>query len=209
MGNEVKRCVIIAGAPEDNIEYYRDTFGGRFVIAADSGYDKCTRLGIKPDLIIGDFDSSDEPDTDCEKIVLPVRKDDTDTFYAVKEAVKRGFGDIIILGGLGARFDHTYANVLCIYYCLEHNVKCSIRDLQNDITAVNTDTVINKENYISFSLYALFEPCDGLGIKGSAYDTENIRLMPYEQFAQSNAFVSDRVEITLKSGTLMIIRSND
>lgn len=52
---------------------------------------KCKKLGIKPDLIIGDFDSSDVPDTDIKTIILPVRKDDTDTFFAVKYAIKQGF----------------------------------------------------------------------------------------------------------------------
>lgn len=111
MGKEIKKCLIISGAPESEIEYYNDYVDGRFVISADSGYNKCKKLGIKPDLIIGDFDSSDVPDTDIKTIILPVRKDDTDTFFAVKYAIKQGFNDLVILGGIGSRFDHTYCNV--------------------------------------------------------------------------------------------------
>lgn len=114
MGKEIKKCLIITGAPEDDIDYYKHYIDGRFIIGADSGYQKCVKLNIKPNLIIGDFDSSKKPDTDIETIVLPVRKDDTDTLSAVKEAIKRGYNDIIILGGIGNRFDHTYNNVLVL-----------------------------------------------------------------------------------------------
>ena len=86
MGKEIKKCLIITGAPEDDIDYYKHYIDGRFIIGADSGYQKCVKLNIKPNLIIGDFDSSTKPDTDIETIILPVRKDDTDTLSAVKEA---------------------------------------------------------------------------------------------------------------------------
>ena len=66
--------MIITGAPEDDIDYYKHYIDGRFIIAADSGYQKCVKLNIKPNLIIGDFDSSTKPDTDIETIILPVRR---------------------------------------------------------------------------------------------------------------------------------------
>lgn len=74
MGKEIKKCLIITGAPEDDIDYYKHYIDGRFIIGADSGYQKCVKLNIKPNLIIGDFDSSTKPDTDIETIVLPVRR---------------------------------------------------------------------------------------------------------------------------------------
>ena len=70
MGKEIKKCLIITGAPEDDIDYYKQYIDGRFIIGADSGYQKCVKLNIKPNLIIGDFDSSTKPDTDIETIVL-------------------------------------------------------------------------------------------------------------------------------------------
>ena len=141
MGKEIKKCLIISGAPESEIEYYNDYLDGRFVISADSGYNKCTKLGIKPDLIIGDFDSSDVPDTDIKTIILPVRKDDTDTFFAVKYAIKQGFNDLVILGGIGSRFDHTYCNVLALNYCFERNVKAVLINKNNKII----DKMLKKE----------------------------------------------------------------
>ena len=47
MGKEIKKCLIITGAPEDDIDYYKQYIDGRFIIGADSGYQKCVKLNIK------------------------------------------------------------------------------------------------------------------------------------------------------------------
>ena len=60
---------------------------------------------------MGDFDSYENPDLETETIVLPCEKDDTDTAFAVKEALKRGFQDFLLVGVIGERLDHTLGNV--------------------------------------------------------------------------------------------------
>ena len=209
MGKEMKKCLIISGAPEINIEYYKDYVDSRFVISADSGYQKCLKLDIKPDLIIGDFDSSKLPITDIETMLLPIRKDDTDTFFAVKEAVKRNFNDIIILGGIGSRYDHTYCNILALNYCLDREVKCVLIDKYNKIEIYNKSFSFKKDNYFSFSFYAIFNDCIGLTTRGTHYDLTNYTLTPDCPLAQSNSFKDDTVSVTFKTGKLLLIQSND
>ena len=154
MGNEVKKCAVITGAPENDINYYHSYLIDRYIISADSGFEKCVNIGIKPDLIIGDFDSSAKPDTDIETITLPVMKDDTDTFFAVKEAVKRGYNDIIILGGIGSRVDHTYSNILSLNYCNDLRVSAMLVNRSNRIRILNSSCVIKKDGYNYLSLFA-------------------------------------------------------
>ena len=123
MGNKIKRCVIVSGAPEADLSFIENNIiENDFVICADSGYKKCIQIGIVPDLIIGDFDSSLKPDLPCEIITLNREKAYTDTFHCVIEAVERGYKNIIIFGAIGDRFDHTYANILCLNYCLKNSV---------------------------------------------------------------------------------------
>lgn len=64
-----------------------------FCIYCDSGLYHQERLCAHPDLIVGDFDSHPRPESTAETIVLPTVKDDTDTVFAVKEALRRGFED--------------------------------------------------------------------------------------------------------------------
>ena len=78
----MKRCVIIGAVEIDfpAANLIRDT---DFVICADRGWQNALKMGIKPDMIVGDFDSHENPHLDTETIVLPCEKDDTDTVFAV------------------------------------------------------------------------------------------------------------------------------
>lgn len=209
MGNEVKKCAVITGAPENDINYYHSYLIDRYIISADSGFEKCVNIGIKPDLIIGDFDSSAKPDTDIETITLPVMKDDTDTFFAVKEAVKRGYNDIIILGGIGSRVDHTYSNILSLNYCNDLRVSAMLVNRSNRIRILNSSCVIKKDGYNYLSLFALFEECKGLTTKGTLYNLTDYNLSPQCQLCQSNSFVNDEIEISFDCGKILLVESND
>lgn len=89
---------------------------GNFYVFCDGGLKHREGLGVEPDLIVGDFDSSDRPELDVETVVLPKEKDDTDTFFAVKEAIRRGFDDFLLLGVFGQRLDHTLGNISILLY---------------------------------------------------------------------------------------------
>lgn len=85
---------------------------GALVIAADAGYDRLREWGIRPNLILGDFDSlRGELPGDVEIVRHPVMKDDTDSALAVAQALARGAGEIWLWGALGGRLDHCYANL--------------------------------------------------------------------------------------------------
>ena len=161
MGKEIKDCILVSGAPDDDYEFLKAKIDkNKFIIAADSGYKKLLKIGITPDLIMGDFDSSECPNENiCEIIKLPAEKDYTDTFYCVREAIKRGCKNLDIYCAIGDRFDHTYSNVLCLDYCKKNNVFCRI---------------INKKNRLSLICEELkrrgltYETTDGLSKKDTA-----------------------------------------
>ena len=112
----MSRCVIVGGAEIRNYESLREYFThDDFFIYCDCGLKHERSLGFAPSLIIGDFDSHEKPENaKCEVIVLPVVKDDTDTIYAVKEAMKRGFNDFVLIGSVGGRMDHTLGNIYAL-----------------------------------------------------------------------------------------------
>ena len=68
-----------------------------------------------------------------ETIVLPRRKDDTDTMFAVKEALRRGVTDCLLIGVVGARFDHSFANVSILLYLTSRGARGRIIDDYSEI----------------------------------------------------------------------------
>lgn len=209
MGNEIKSCVIISGAPENEVDYYLPYIENTYIICADSGYLKCLSLGIKPDVIVGDFDSSDYPDVDCEIIKISVRKDDTDTFHCIRLAIERGFEDITILGGIGSRIDHTYSNILSLAYANDKGIKARMINNNNLIFVADKPFDISSNDYSSFSLFALFDKVKSLSIKGAEYELDNYTLEPSDQLTQSNGFNGNTVSITFSSSRLLVILCND
>lgn len=214
MGKEMKICSVVCGAPNADLAFIKKNIDkNSYIIAADSGYLKLLEIGITPNLIMGDFDSSPKPSVACEIISLPVEKDYSDTFYCVRKAVEMGFDFIDIYAAVGNRFDHTYSNVLCLNYCAEHNVRANIRDDKNRISLIKEKTVFKKE-YSYFSLFAYLHDCKGVTIKGAYYtagffDKQELDIRVQDNFAQSNFVCDEECEISLREGTLLLIESND
>ncbi len=210
----MKKCIIFSGAPEYNVEFLKKAVDeDAYIIAADSGYIACQKIGILPDLIIGDFDSSEEPELNTEIIKLNCEKAHTDTFSCVIEAVERGYNEIDILNALGNRFDHTYANVLILSYCKKHNVMCRILNEKNRLSLITDKGIINRD-YEHFSLFAFLEDAVGVKIKGAYYtagfyDKDSLDLKQDDLITQCNCVSDNYAEITLEKGTLLLVESND
>ncbi|MBQ7203638.1 MAG: thiamine diphosphokinase [Eubacterium sp.] len=213
MAKEVKRCVIISGAPETDIDYIAPLCDGAFVICADSGYLKAQKLGINIDLIIADFDSAGEPKLDCKIKKLPVQKEHTDTFECVITAVDMGFSDITVVGGIGTRVDHSYSNILCLDYCKKRDTQCTIVSKNTRISLISEARRIYRE-YQWFSLFAFMEECRGVSISGAHYTAgfyglDKLDFKPSDQFGQSNFVEGEFATVTVDKGTLLLIESND
>ena len=125
--------MIIIGAgslsPAD-LQFQRNP--GDCVAAADAGYLALKAAGITPDLVVGDFDSmpeiKNEPEISFEIIRLPVEKDDTDIVFCIREGLKRGFRDFLILGALGgSRLSHTVANLQLLAMVRDHGASAVLK----------------------------------------------------------------------------------
>ena len=114
------------------------------VIAIDSGMEFLYRHGLKPDVIVGDFDSAEAsvlekyrqmPGIEWRK--FQPKKDDTDTEIAVLTALEQGAEELHILGALGSRIDHSLANIRLLGFCMEKGVDAYLVDAQNRIRMMN------------------------------------------------------------------------
>ena len=173
----MKRCVIIGGADINNYEYIKSCLNNDdLIIFCDSGLKHLEALQVKPGLIVGDFDSYDNPHLDVETIELPCEKDDTDTVFAVKEAVKRGYNDFLLLGVIGGRFDHTLGNVSILLYLDSIGKKGKIIDDHSEMEVISKHPVYIKDTYPFFSLLNISGVAKGITVenaKGAELSIEN------------------------------------
>lgn len=187
-----------------------------YIIAADSGAEYAASLGLKPDIILGDFDSvSDETlesfkEAGCLIKKFTPEKDETDFDIALKEAISLNPVKITVIGGSGTRLDHTLTTFFCIMRVLEDGVDCEIIDPNNRIYFRNSDFVISKEEqYGNFvSLVPVTESVT-LTIKGMKYPLENKKVFRGESLCQSNEIVDEKAEISVKDGTVAVFESMD
>lgn len=182
------------------------------IIAADSGYNNAKKMGVTPDILIGDFDSLKEKPSDVDEIIeLPAEKDVTDTQYATELAVKRGAKEIYIICGTGGRFDHAISNMCLLEGMYKKGVRVIIVSGQNRIRYIK-DTgviIIRDKNYKYFSVLAADEKVKGVSIEGGKYPLNKKTLTRENQFAVSNEIEKNAALITVKKGGIYIIESRD
>ena len=212
MVNSNTRCVIISASPELNSDFLKTHIKPEdYVICADGGADKLIPIGIVPDLIIGDFDSSQNYKyfKKSEIVTLEVQKDDTDTMHCAAEAVKRGFKNIVFFGVTGGRIDHTLANLSVLLYLKNNGAEGKIIDEFNEISLLNQGgNVIENVKWKTVSVmpFACFTAT--LSYKGMFYPLENKSVDIDFPYTISNIAVENNIEVFLHSGTALLIIVN-
>ena len=207
----MRRCVIVGGA---SIGDYR-TVGAMlrqddYVIYCDCGLRHMDGLGAEPDLIVGDFDSYSNLEMGTETIVLPCEKDDTDTVFAVKEAIKRGFEDFLLVGVVGERLDHTLGNVSILLMLDSTGKKGTIIDDYSEIEIVSDrceKPCIIDDSYVYFSLINISGTARGVTIRGAKYPLENAEITCEYQYGVSNEVLPGcTAEVSVGEGRLLLVK---
>lgn len=202
----MKRAVILcSGIIDINIDISK-----ALVICADGGYSEAEKLGIVPDIIIGDCDSVDKPyPRGIQHIIYPSEKDKTDTELCIDYAIENGCAEIVLFGATGGRLDHEFANYNLLVYGLKKGVKIKIVDAFNEIWAENKPFSLkrNEKKYISF--FPFGGSVDGFCIRGLKYTAENLTLECNSSLTCGNEFTDDDAYISFKRGVLLVMRCND
>lgn len=177
------------------------------VICADGGYLRAEAAGIVPDVLMGDFDSCAlEKVRELEKIVYPVRKDDTDLILALRYALERGCKRAVVLGCFGGRLDHTVGNLQSIAYGWKHGLFVTLMDARNRAFPVGEGTtVIPREENCYISFFAMGEQCRGITYQGLSYPLTDAVLTADYPLGISNEFVEDKAVVTLEKGLMLCV----
>ena len=175
------------------------------VIACDRGYLHARKMGVRPDLIIGDFDSAPVPESDVPVERHPVRKDDTDTMLAVKKALQSGCDEILIVCAFGGRLDHTIANIQAGAYVAEHGGTSRLFGAGTEAVMFRDGlrTFPRREN-CSLSVFSISET-SVISISGAEYSGDRISLTASFPLGISNAWVDDEITVTAHDGMILVM----
>ena len=178
------------------------------IVCADTAYLSAQAEGIVPHAVIGDFDHVEHEDklsTDQKVLRFSSVKDDTDTMLCVKYALNRGATEIIIIGGIGGRLDHTFANFQTLSYIQTRGAVGTILDGDHVVTIVDSHITLKKEGYDYASVFALDPVCRDITLKGFKYEAEHIELTSHFPLGVSNEITADTAAITVGEGNLLVI----
>lgn len=198
----MKKCFIIGGGSFDG--FFDEIHDDDLLIAADKGFKYIRGVGLVPDYVIGDFDSTTRPDFKNVIALNPI-KDFTDTVAAINFAIDKGYKDIVVYGGLGGRESHTIANIKSMFNYKKQGVDIRLKAKGKEIFIINRDFSYKyggKDFYVS--IFSLTEKSI-LDIKGLFYELEDYTMANDDALGVSNETKGCDFEIHVKEGFLLVI----
>lgn len=223
LGNEQnhnRKCVIVGAAQIHNYKKIKRYFSkDDFFIFCDGGLNHQKKLGVKPNLIVGDFDSYNFRGLSPRKtnkfdrgqtskiIKLPHEKDDTDSFFACKQGVQLGFSKFLLLGVVGGRFDHSLVNISILLYLQEHQKNALLIDDFSEMQLVEKNEILIPDSFSYFSLLCIDGDVSGVTIKNAKFPLENAEIKTSFQYACSNEVIKGKsASVSVQKGTLLLIK---
>ena len=202
-------AIIVTPYLKERIKDLVHTESAELLLCADTAYLATDAEGIKPHIVIGDFDHGKASALDGRDDIIrvPCEKDDTDTMLCIKYAIEKGADKLTILGGIGGRLDHTFANLQALAFAEKQDVSAILKNGKNEAFLISKSVRIPKKDGWYLSVFAYDGVCEGVSIRGAKYEVENVSLDTNFPLGVSNEITADLAEIAVKKGRLLVILS--
>lgn len=197
------RCLVFCAGGFD--ELAQPVAAGDIIIAADGGLVHVQALGLRPDVVLGDFDSLGYTPEGAN--VFPVEKDDTDAMLAVRRGLELGCREFLLYGSLdGKRLDHTVANFQTLQFLADRGARGYLIGLDYIATVICRETVeFSSHAQGILSLFCLGPDAAGITLKGLQYPLENGTLRCGFPLGVSNHFTGQEASIAVSEGSLLAL----
>ena len=196
-------CIVFCAAGFDAL--VEPVASDDFIIAADGGFVHTQKLGITPDIILGDFDSLGY--TPDRANVFPVEKDDTDAMLAVRRGLQLGYRKFVLYGSLdGPRLDHTVANFQTLQFLADRDAAGYLVGSGQLVTVVKNGSLTFPAGMEgTISVFCMGKDAEGVTLEGLYYPLENGTLTAGFPLGVSNHFTEAAAAITVRNGSLLVV----
>jgi thiamine pyrophosphokinase len=211
-------ALIIANGASCKFELLEQLLGwSPFVVVLDGAIERVLDLGIKVDVLLGDFDRGEVDLEKIKKDQFPIEiihtpdQEKTDLEKGIEFLIKRGFPAVNILWATGLRMDHTLANVFnLIKY--KNQIKLILLDDHSKIIPLNAKEHAFEKWYAAGSVISLLPlpRAEGICTSNLKYNIRDGELEIGGRLGNSNeADTNGIVSISYESGELMLLECID
>lgn len=208
------RAVVVANGDLPNLPAARALIqADEILIAADGGSRHCQALGLRPQVLIGDLDSTPPEEVAALEaagtLILrhPIKKDQTDLELALEWAMRNGANDIVVLAALGGRWDQTLANLLLPSLPAFKGVRIRLVDGPQQISALRGPGVLSVPGHPgdTVSLIPVGGPAVGITLTGLEYPLTDATIELGSTLGISNVMTYSLATVELRQGQLICV----
>lgn len=183
-----------------------------WLIAVDGGWVHMRRLGLQPNVVIGDMDSLSAEDilqitsAGIPLVRYPSDKNETDFELALYLAVeKEGYRTVRVLGAFGGRLDQTLGNLALLALPLLDNCDVRLDDGSQEAFLIRAEATITGYPGDTISLIPMFGAVHGVVTNGLKYPLHHESLWPERTRGISNVMINSQAFVQIQKGLLLCI----
>lgn len=173
-------------------------------IATDGAGNTALEYGIKPDIVIGDLDSFNNPNDQELRLVKDEDQETNDLEKALNYILKTNMEQVTVIGATGKRIDHTLKNLSVLKQFSDKFTSLRFRDVYGVIYLMPREHTIDLPVGTPVSLFPLSGRVDGISTKGLKYQLLDEPLENGIRDGSSNEISEQPAQISYKSGDLLI-----
>ena len=205
-------ALVVAGGDSNDLPESTAVLGSwDMVVCADGGVHNAQRLGLQPDLIIGDLDSlgAEERQSLLQAgirfDVHPTAKDETDLELALLWCARQHVSQLTLLGALGGRPDHMLANLLLLSDRRLSGIEICLRSRDWQMWLARHDLAIAGAGGDTVSLIPLSSRVTKVRTEGLEYPLRRETLYRGPARGVSNVMLGVQARVAFDEGILVVM----
>lgn len=211
------KAVLFAGAAITDYSFCEKYLqNADWIICCDGGMHHAKALGITPDYIVGDFDSvrpevlEEYRNMGISIRQFPTHKNETDMQLGMLLALELGATELVLIGGIGDRFDHTLANAHLLLYLLKKGVRGILVNEKNRVELIDKEVTLHGQAGDLVSTIPLSMQVEGVTLEGLEYPLVDYDLALDDKLvAVSNVMTGTEAKVKIRKGYLFVMQTRD